>query len=122
MRTNSKTKTERRKSQRLGLVLPVKYKKENSKCYRRGLACQDISGRGIKISLRDALRVNDKLEVILSMPAKTDKLNAFCRVTWCKQKKGGNFTAGLEFLKIKQRQIFMEFLCEKIIDATLNQY
>lgn len=123
MKTMAKKETnnaERRKCQRLCLVLSIKYKKSKDSCFHNAIACQDISGKGLKILLHEALKIEDRIQILLCLPDKTNRISTFCSVVWCRQNEDDNFMAGLEFVKIKEHERFMEFLCEKIVDLSLT--
>lgn len=112
-------KIERRKSQRLNSLLPIKYKNKRNGPFLQALACQDIGGRGIRIVLPHEVKMNDRMQVLLYLRDMPNPIKTICRVVWCKRNKYGKFIAGLEFLKIKRPEHFMEFLCEKIIESSL---
>lgn len=111
---------EKRKYQRIGLLLSVKYKKPKNNSFRDSMACQDISGKGVKILLREALKTKEQIDILICPKDKSNPISSLCRVAWCKQTKNSNFMAGLEFVRIKEQERFMEFLCEKIMDSSLQ--
>ncbi len=84
------------------------------------MACQDISGKGLKILLSETLKIKEQIDVLLCPQDKSNPISSLCRVAWCRQTKNGKFMAGLEFVRIKEQERFMEFLCEKIIDFSLQ--
>lgn len=100
--------------------MPIKYKEPGSSSFRKGIACQDISGGGLGITLQHALKVKDKIEVILYLDGEPDPINAICKVIWCRQNENKKFRAGLKFVKVKDHQRFLVYLCEKIIDLSLE--
>lgn len=110
---------ERRKCQRLPLCLSVKYKKPKDSSFHNA-ACKNIGGKGLKIFLPEGLKTKEEVEILLYLPDKSGVISSLCRVVWCTQNNEGNFAAGLEFVKLKERQRLMEFLCERMIDLSLR--
>ena len=112
---SKKNKKGKRKSQRLGLNLPVKFKKakggSTQTCF-----CSDIGGKGIKIHLRENLEINDKVKLSLCLQDESKPIDMLCRVAWCKKETGDEFCAGLEFLEIKEKRRFIGFLTEKLLE------
>lgn len=111
---------EKRKSQRIYCCLPIKYKEPGSSSFRKGIACQDMSGGGLGITLHHPLKIKDKIGVMLYLDGESGPINAICKVIWCRQKEDGRFRAGLKFIKVKDHERFLEYVCEKIIDLSLE--
>ncbi|MFH1877064.1 MAG: PilZ domain-containing protein [Candidatus Omnitrophota bacterium] len=117
----AKTKKEKRKSQRLSICFPVKYKLKQHTPLRNAIVCRDISGHGVSILAHEVLKTNHKLNVMLYPKGSCKPIDALCKVVWCRQSYKGAFEAGLEFLKIKQEQQFIDFLCSNLIESSLKK-
>lgn len=114
-RTERRVKfSEKRMAQRLNISMSIVYKVRGK--------CSDISGKGIKMSTVQPLTPGSQVEIVIpkivldAMP-----FTALTKVVWSRQAPGGKFEAGLSFIKIKKREQFMQFLCEKMIDLSLDQ-
>jgi len=114
------SKKEKRKSQRVDLNLTVKYKNPGSARFRKAITCENISGKGIKALLGHPLKIKGRINILLCHQDISKPISAVCRVVWCNQDGDGKFKTGLEFLEIKQKQQFIEFLCDNLLDMSLK--
>ena len=117
-----KTKNEKRAHKRFYFCLPVKYKLRNRNSYKDAIICKDISGHGLGILLHEALAAEGTLTVVLYTQDSPHPIDAVCRVVWCTQNRNGDFKSGLEFLKVKQEQRFIEFLSSNLTQASQEPY
>jgi len=101
--------------------MPAKYKLSKSKRFRPAIACGDISGGGLRLLLTEAVKARDRIRVLLFPKDIENPISAHCRVVWCNRCKDGNYNTGLKFLEIKEKDYFIEFLCEKIIDFSFKK-
>lgn len=112
---------ERRKSQRIYLTLPLKYKKPEDSCFQQAIACKDLSGGGLKVLLPRPLKIGEKIEVAIYLREGSGPVSAICKVLRCKQEGEDKYGAGLKFLKINDKEDFMQFLCEKLIELSIQR-
>jgi hypothetical protein len=109
-----KIKNEKRAHKRFYFCLPVKYKLQNRNYFKDAIICKDISGQGLGILLHEALAAEETLTVALYPQDSPHPIDAVCRVAWCTKNRNGDFKSGLEFLKLKQGQRFVEFLSNSL--------
>ena len=103
---------EKRKAQRLNISMSIMYKVRGK--------CKDISGKGIKLSTTQPLIPGSKVEVVIpKIVLDTGPFTALTKVVWSKKADRGKFEVGLDFVKIKQQEEFMHYLCDKMIDLSL---
>ena len=114
-------KNERRKTQRLHLPFKVKFKPKGKKCPWQKADPKNISGGGIGVFMNKPFRPNDKVEMLLYMKGYPRPISAICKVDWYRQVEEDKFRVGLKFIEIKDHPEFMIFLCEKMVDLSLNQ-
>jgi hypothetical protein len=110
---------EKRKADRFELSVAVVYKLNGSKQLRRVISCDDISGLGLKLSLKEQLMLRSKVEITMRFKNNLKPIDALCRVAWISQLEKGKFQAGLEFIRIKDKKRFIEILCEEMLNLTL---
>lgn len=108
---------EKRKAQRISFPLKIKYRLRGKKFFQEAITCDNISGKGIKLSVAQPLKINDKVNVAFSTEDNRKVFTALCRVAWREEIKKRDFKVGLEFIKIKEHLHFIEFLCEKMLDG-----
>lgn len=113
-------KAEKRKAERLPIPLKVKYKSKKSRPLLKEAVYENISGLGIRLSVSEPLERGDVIEVLISHSHIPKSFNTVCRVCWCKRLKEDRFQAGLEFLKVKNRLQFINFLCAEIMNSSLK--
>lgn len=116
-----KTKKEKRKSQRLYFCFPVKYKLRQQAPFKDAIVCHDVSGHGVSVLLHEPLKESHTLNVMLYPQGNSEPIDTLCKVVWCTKNNDGEFKAGLEFLKIKQEQKFIDFLCGNLIEISLKE-
>lgn len=128
MRTDIRPKKileERRKAQRLNIPLQIKYKLLTKKRILEEVFCQDISGGGLKLRLKESLTVGQRMEVLLYFPNDPNPVTAKSSVVWCKRrltkKKGPFFDIGVKHIKInpKDKERFVFLFCEMMINFLL---
>jgi len=117
----SKVNKERRATQRIFYFMPAKYNVRGSKVSHKAIACQDISGGGLRLLLVEPLAAKKAITVMLYPQDPSKPIIADCIVIWCQQCQYNHFTAGLKFTKLKNKQYFIDFLCEKMIDFSLTK-
>lgn len=115
----SNKQKERRKCQRLQIPLEIRYKlsEKDGKAY--GIKCLNISGVGMKIETKEWLRVGQNIDISIYLPTHKKLVTINTRVVWSEKNRDG-YWSGLKFLKIKPQTEFTEFLCEKILDISLE--
>lgn len=119
MRKN-RLKTEKRKAERLPIPLKVKYKSKKGRPLLKEAVYENISGLGIRLCVSEPLERGDVIEVLISHSQYSGPFNTVCRVCWCKKLKEDKFQAGLEFLKVRNRLQFINFLCAEIMGLSLK--
>ena len=110
-------KKERRASQRIKPRVLIKYKTVGGKAYRNVVACKNIGGKGVKLVLSRSVSIDSKI-ILTKKSAKT--IETHCKIAWLKKGKDGKTIVGLEFAKIKNRNCFMNYICEEIINFSLK--
>lgn len=118
---SEKRKTTRRNAQRLYSHLRVQYKKTGKKVPWHSVGYKDISGVGIGLLVNEAVPVDEKLDIALSLKDDPKPCHVKARVVWCRKEKYGTFKLGLEFEKTESDARLIEMLCEKIVDLSLDR-
>ena len=102
------------------LKISYKLRKGNS-CKELKASIIDISGGGMCFDTDYLLRPNDKIEADIYDKKLTPKhFLALCRVVWSKELKEGRFVAGVQYLKVEDKDIFDSFICDSLIDVSLK--
>lgn len=110
---------EKRKAERFELPVAVIYKLKGTRQLRKVLSCDDISGLGLKLSLKEQLPLRSNVKITMRFKNKIRPITALCRVAWVNQLEKGKFQAGFEFIRIKEKKRFVEILCEEMLNFTL---
>ena len=111
--------SEKRKAQRLELALKIEYKLKGDKRTIKTI-CKDISGKGIRISTYQPLKLGDAVDMIIhSKDAGSQPFTAQCKVIWVKKTGSDIFDMGLSFVKIDNRDEFIKHFCEKMVNLFL---
>lgn len=115
----SNKQKERRKCQRLAIPLEVRYKAAGKGGSEHGIKCLNISGVGMRIETKEFLRQGQKIDIVVYLPGEKELATITTKVVWSEKNKEG-YWSGLKFLKIEPQTEFTEFLCEKILDISLE--
>ena len=110
---------ERRKSQRLAMRFPIKYRVRGSSRWRAAV-CENLSGGGLGLRLPAACPDLATIEVIL-MPPSVEPMQATCTVRWHTPLPDGKTFAGAAFVALQESPRFMEFLCEHLLEQALEK-
>jgi len=114
-------RVERRKAQRFETPLEVVYRHKSERKWIK-TTCKNISGKGIKLFARQLFKLGDKVEVIIrSKDPNSKSFTTSCKVVWSKEIAKDRFEVGLSFIKIENRNEFIEFICKKMIDLSLTE-
>lgn len=118
---------EKRKSQRIKIALPIKFKGSQKNLQKNGTT-QDISGHGLSIttSNKDFLQdlktvLNRKVEVSLFLGQENSPVRIFCQVAWSKLIEKHQIKIGLKFLNFEDQTPYIDFFCEKLISSSLKK-
>lgn len=109
---------ERRKAQRLTLPMHLSYRLKRKKTWQKNV-CDNISGVGLSLSVKELLAVDDKVEVAVYLDNDPKPIKISCRVAWCVKVKKDGFKAGVEVIAVKDEMRFIEFFCGRMIDLSL---
>ena len=125
MRKRKKAKAERRKrprrAQRLENYLSIAYRVRMKEKRWKQVAYRDVSGLGIAILANEPLAINREVDIAINVNGHPDPARILCRVVWRRRQAPGRFKIGLEFVKTENNARLIEFLCEKIMDLSLNE-
>lgn len=110
---------EKRQCQRFNIPLKVRYKLKDKDKKEYGIKCLNISGIGMKIETNENLKPGQNINILVYLPTEKKLVTISARVVWSEKNKEGHWS-GLKFLKIEPRIEFTEFLCEKILDISLE--
>lgn len=116
--TSNKQK-ERRMCQRLAIPLEIRYKAAGKGRREHKIKCLNISGVGMKIETKEGLKAGQNIDILVYLPTEKKLVTINTIVVWSEKNKGG-YWSGLKFLKIEPQTEFTEFLCEKILDISLE--
>ncbi len=117
---------ERRKSARLKISIPVKYKLVREKKTLHETFCRDISGGGLKLNLDCPMKKGQRLKTLIYFPEAARPITALSKVIWRKRcpsgRKGGAFELGIQHVKIdpKDRERFVYLFCEMMLSYFLR--
>lgn len=112
--------SERRKYQRLSLVVKARYKVIGKKNAGGEAECVNVSGGGINVRTKHPLAVGDRVEVTFSMPNSEKPITAEGKVIWT-EKLNSKVKGGIQFTNIKFKPEFMEFFCEEMLNSSLDK-
>lgn len=110
---------ERRSCQRLTIPLKVRYKAVGKGDKEYGIKCLNISGVGMQIETKESLKAGQNIDIVVYLQGEKELVTINTRVVWSEKNKEG-YWSGLKFLKIEPQTEFTEFLCEKILDISLE--
>lgn len=113
--------SEKRRAERVRLPLFIKYKVRGKRAQLIETGFENISGLGLKIFVAEPLSIKDKVDIVINPQDRSPAFYALCKVCWCKEVAKDKFQAGLEFVKIKDRSRFIEFLCDKMLSLVFGQ-
>jgi c-di-GMP-binding flagellar brake protein YcgR len=111
---------ERRRAEHLHIPLKIKYKIKGIPGPQEEIPLEDISGLGVRLCLKKPLKINKEVEISIYMSDSPEPIEAVTKVVWCKEFKKGEFKAGLEFIRIKDRFRFAELLCKTMLELSLK--
>lgn len=75
----------------------------------------------MRLLLPEEAGIKENITVLLFPRDTKTPITIHCNVVWCKRCEKDNYMIGLKFLKIKEKDRFVEFLCEKLIDFSFNE-
>ena len=113
--------TRRRNAERLYQKLHVSYKKSGKKESWRSVAFRDISGIGMGILLNEPLKIDDRVNVLITLKGISKPCQIPARVMWCTRVYPHGYKAGLQFIEGVTHDYLINFLTEKIIDLSLDR-
>ena len=108
---------EKRRCERLSIPAKISYRITGLPKITTKLI--DISGGGSRIKIHQELPVGEKINIQIHVPGRADPFIAKVKIVWLK-KSGRTFHWGQELVKIKKREEFAEFICDKIICKSLD--
>jgi len=109
----SKIGREKRRSDRIMHPVKVFYRMGRKKI---PISAINISGGGVGIVTKVPFKMNDRIKLFLHLEEDDKPCIISARVAWC----GPCFHSGLEFLKIKEKEKFDQFICDKMIYKNLG--
>ena len=109
---------ERRKSQRVPMRFPIKWRVRGSSRWQTA-TCENLSGGGLGLCIHAPCPDRSTIEAIL-MPPKPKPLRAVCSVRWHKPLIKNKTFLGVAFVTLTDLPRFMEFLCEHLLEQTLD--
>lgn len=115
----AKKPEEKRRSERICLLLQVFYKTPKAAGFKKATACHDVSGGGVRILIDEPLELKTQMNVRLKCEDWEKPIDSLCKVIWCLPASGGRFTAGLQFIRIDEEVLFIKYICEKMLDFYL---
>lgn len=115
---HSAKRRENRKAQRLPLKLRIRFKQPKVKGWS-ACTCKDVSGMGFCLLVSEPLKKGDTLNISIDTPYRDKPMNALCRVSWCSEVRKGKYNVGLEVIKIQEPILFVEFMCDNMINLGL---
>ena len=111
---------DRRRAERVDLQAKVTYV-HRTKGVNGEAVSRDISGTGIRLHTEQPLTPGDEIDVTIKSEELGDKpFCAICKVVWSKVAEKGMFEAGIKFLKIENKDEFIQMVCDKLIRSTLE--
>jgi len=116
----SKTGSEKRKAERFSIPCKIEYRLAGKRGNWERVWCQDISGGGAGLFVKKPLKPMDKLDMRLYISGNNQPIYIACAVKWCSCAKKNKFRIGLQFIKIKEHSLFMNSLCEKMLELALK--
>lgn len=116
---------EKRKAERVSMVMRVAYKASTSKNEPREAVCKDISGKGIRLEADKPFKQGQFIRSLIYFPNDPMPIHIVDKVIWCRREAGpgGHFEIGAEHINIspRDREKFIFFICENLIERNLNK-
>lgn len=117
---------ERRKATRLDIQLKIGYKLPPGRKMIIETFSENISGKGIRVTLNKKLRKGDRLKTLIYFPKEPKPVTSFSEVVWCKARHAEGhqvFDNGLRYVKIspKDKERFVFLFCELMINYFIMQ-
>lgn len=110
---------DKRKAERINSSIKVDYRSPGSGRSWKKASCKDVSGIGIGLSLKEPVKINDKITISMCPSKKTGPVKAICKVIWCVQAGKGSYKSGLEVIEVDDPARFIEFICDKMLSLSL---
>ena len=85
--------------ERVPARFPTKFR-DSSDDFGTDIVLRDLSARGIKITTKQHLFINDSVSLLVKLPDGNDPMVLNARVIWTKEKSPDVWDAGLNFHKI----------------------
>jgi len=110
-------KKERRRSNRVPISLPTKYKVIGKKGTRwTHTVCKDIGGLGFRLFVNEPLKMDEQLRISVLRKDNNKTMFFNCRVVWCIKDSPKLFVAGVEISKVENPLAFIEFVGDMLLD------
>jgi len=109
---------EKRSCDRIKIPVEVIYKKNRKKIKAD---CLDISGGGLCLVTGEPLSAGDEIEASVYAGEEEAAFAVKVYVVRVKKEKGGTFRNGLKFTKIKHKDDFIQFICDKLLSINLTE-
>lgn len=116
---------EKRKTQRLSISLPVRYRilsKKTKKFDWHETFSYDISGGGMRFRLDTPLEKGERIDTLIRFPDDPKPVNIVSEVAWQKKIQTNNnkqhYDIGLQYVKMKpeEKERFSLLFCEMMVD------
>ncbi len=106
-------KIEHRLFERFSARFPVKYRHTRSE-YGSDVFLRDASARGVRISTRERLFLNDSVSLEVKVPDGSEPLTLNGRVVWMQTKSPTLWDAGVELheINLMEMQRIFKYVCD----------
>ncbi len=103
METQSGNITERRRFQRIGSSLPVRYRNLRTATVPMGSLSKDISEGGIRFRTNEFISLACRLVIEVTLPTLPKPIKAISKVAWIRKLSSGDqYELGNQFLEISK--------------------
>lgn len=109
---------ERRRFQRLMIPLQIRYRIAQNRLWQE-TQCHDVSGRGVRLRIEEALGPGEEIELSLHFPQDPQPIPVLGCVVWRLTGEGGAaYRTGIEYLQIKpsEKERFVMRFCETMVE------
>lgn len=118
--------SDRRKATRLDIRLKIGYKLPLGRKMIIETFSENVSGKGIRVTLNKKLHKGDRLKTLIYFPKEPKPVTSFSEVVWCKARRLEGrqiFDSGLRYVKIspRDRERFVFLFCELMINYFMIQ-
>ncbi len=113
--------TEKRKAQRIYLPLNLEYIPKHDPQNPIKIELKNISGRGIAAVLPRKFDKNDRVDLLIYLPEKSEPIKASCMVVWNKEIDKEKFLTGFKIFRADDYHGLIQFLCDKILELSLEE-